>query len=165
MSAREKKNREALVKRMSLTDEAKIAYLVADHSRVGIWDSVGAFVGTNPTRLRLVADALEDAPRLQPTPTRLNIVAAWLQAYFRAGAAGGRGFKVFARPTLFEVKIEFVRLFVPNADWPKDWSRKAMRALGHNLLPSRQTFEKTLKGQNFGLRKDTVRRPRNSLPK
>jgi hypothetical protein len=115
-----------------------------------------------------VADALEEKPRFVPTPTCVNIVTAWNDARLRAARApsGGLEIDILKRgPTFFEVKREFVRLFLPEKH-PRDWcSRKELSEVKHNLLPSRQAIEKTLKRLKLPLRGDRVGAPKKSQPK
>ena len=149
------------------------------------------FLGSSPLRWRLVADALEETKQFQPTPTCFHIVSAWYEAFLAAAcdaflaearrANGGIEPQIadltrlkskvdidilLRGPTIFEVKREFVRLFVPEKERPRDWrSRKALNKFQHCLLPSRQSIVKTLRRLDLRLRRDEVGRPRNSQPK
>ncbi len=141
-------------------EEAGVAYRIAQGDMAGLpIDRVSARL------LRLVADARENKPSFEPTCE--NIVEAWVAASLRS-AATARGMNIGrlkAGPTLHEVRREFVRLFVPNENWPKDWSRQAMNEFQCDLLHSRQGFAKTLKRLKLPVRRDSVGRPKNPQPK
>lgn len=117
--------------------------------------------------LRLVASARENKPPFVPPDIRQYIVEASHKAALRSAtkAGGGMNFGILeAGPTLFEVRCEFIRLFVPNGKWPKDWSRETIKGFKHPLFSTRQGFEKMLRRLKLPLRRDSVGRPRKCNP-
>ena len=114
------------------------------------------FLGDSPKRWHLVADWLsalageEKRARFHPTPSRLNVVRAYNEAYWRAARDPNGGVDaemLMAGPTMSEVRSEFARLF------PR------------RLLPPRQSIKKTLILLGLQLREAKQGRPRNSQPK
>ncbi len=105
--------------------------------RIALGDMGGLPIDCLSSRLlRLIADAREG--KIEPSATCENIVEAWYAASLRYGAKA-RGMNIGrleAGPTLFEVRCEFIRLFVSSAKWPKDWSRltavTTLPALSHD---------------------------------
>ncbi len=119
-------------------EEAGVAYRIAQGDMAGLpIDRVSARL------LRLVADARENKPSFEPTPTCANIVEAWLEACLRAGRSK-TGFNVSALPTLREVQEQFVRLF------------------GEQNCPADFSIRRTLNRLELNLRRDRVGRPKNS---
>ncbi len=139
--------------------EAGLAY------RIALGDMGGLPIDcVSPRLLRLVADAREG--KIEPSSTCANIVEAWYAASLRYGSTARKmniG-RLKEGPTLFEVKREFIRLFVSNAKWPKDWSRKAVNQLKDNKVPKRQTFEEMFKRLKLPVRRDSAGRPRKPQP-
>jgi hypothetical protein len=174
MKAREKQLGDALVKQLCLpyTEEEELAFRCAEAFRCGTdGEASRLIVCRSPQFMRLVADAWEEKGRFKPpTPTCMNIVSAWRRALFRR-AQTASGIRVDVNllkkgPTIFEVRLEFVRLFVPEKERPRDWSsREGLSRVAHNNLPTRQSFEETLRRFELPFRLDKVGRPRNSQPK
>jgi hypothetical protein len=99
-----------------------------------------------PRLLPLVCDELNGKGKSELTQQRVGIVRAYI-CVRPAGAVA---------PTLFQVKLEYVRLFVrqerqPEDKHPRQWLRELQK---RNKIPSERTFRETLRQCDFSLRDD-----------
>jgi hypothetical protein len=98
-----------------------------------------------PGFLRLVANAWEEKPsKFDLTQTGENIVKAWWEAYGIAGR-GIHGFEMLARPTLLEIKVQYVVLSRRKPPEDRAKLRHWIADLeARKAIPSDWTFRTTL---------------------
>jgi hypothetical protein len=168
------------------TKQHRLAFTAAWLIKAQNWKTLGRNLQTHvsATYLRAIADALDAIqgkdgrkPHFQlPTPTCANIAASYLAAvsslhHVVFGQDEGLlriGENDPTKPTLFDVKKEFVRLFC-KTKLPADCTRRQLERLKGEKklseLPADWSIRKTLTRLGLQLRPDTRGRPMKSAAK
>lgn len=148
-----------LIKLVSLCSnkEHLHAYEVAGYLRRGDNEAAYGIMGLfdcNPQFLKLVLDAYNGASKFEPTPTRVNIIKAWISVDLeRTGPDDGR--------TVADVKTQYAITMGEKPPEDRTRIRKWHHDLiAHKKIPADWTIRETCREVGLPLCTDRVRRPK-----